>query len=146
MFEDFFFIINHTQLLQQNIKGDLRWLHIMDSVFILKFIFAEKITLHIWFFCRESSIVSRSTDIVIKATKNPWNSSSVMTVFLYNCQRWIENQRGRKLQTILGESHMYCETFQEFKWQSRTTNLQLQRQRKEKKKGKNLSTKEESTD
>ena len=24
---------------------------------------------------------------------------------MYNCQRWIENQRGRKLQTILGESH-----------------------------------------
>ena len=28
---------------------------------------------------------------------------------------------------------MYCKTFQEFKWQSRTTNSQLQRQRKEKK-------------
>ena len=34
---------------------------------------------------------------------------------------------------------MYCETFQEFKWQSRTTNLQLQRQRKKKEREKSVN-------
>ena len=122
----------------------------MDLVFILKSIGTKsKFQLFLLqnklfnFFCGENSFV-RSTDIVIKATKTPLKFFKCNDCFLYNCQRWIENQRGRKLQTILGESHKYCETFQEFKWQSRTTNSQLQRHRKKKEREKFLSTKEES--
>ena len=83
----------------------------MDLVFILKSIGTKsKFQLFLLqnklfnFFCGENSFV-RSTDIVIKATKTPLKFFKCNDCFLYNCQRWIENQRGRKLQTILGESH-----------------------------------------
>ena len=63
---------------------------------------------------------------------------------MYNCQRWIENQRGRKLQTILGESH----TAKLFKNSNDKVGQQIHSfkgiEKKKKEREKFLSTKEES--